>query len=175
MLALSFSVGRRGDLAREAHDREDLLRDARGLSPRVELLVESSGVDITLFAGFRGASASLYFGQDAAFHFNNRGELRRAYLADELIKADGGRLVAMRRERSATESALVSRLLTPAKQQALLAELQGRLAGLTAALAAGEFRVVGQVPAEGNAVERLRGWLTDRQGAMIVARSPRVG
>ena len=85
-------------MARDAHDREDLLRDARGLSPRVQLEVELSAGPAELFAGFRGESLSLYFGQDLAFHFNDRGELRRAFAVDELLKADGGRLVAMRRE-----------------------------------------------------------------------------
>lgn len=163
-------------MARDAHDREDLLRDARGLSPRVELTVEpAEGPSFTLFAGFRGASASLYFGQDEVYHFNDRGELRRAYLADQLLKAEGGRLVAMHRERSATEVSLVSRPLTADEQWALLAELERRLAELAATLTADEFRVIGQAPEGGDAVERLRLWLADRQGVMVVARSPRVG
>ena len=163
-------------MARDAHDREDFLRDARGLSPRAELYVEpSEGEPYTLLAGFRGASASLYFGQDYAAHFNGRGELRRAYLADELIKADDGRLVAMHRERSAAEVALVSRPVTLADQVAIIAELEGRLAKLAATFMAGEFRVVGQVTENGDAVERLRQWLANRHGAIVVARRPHVG
>lgn len=163
-------------MARDAHDREDFLRDARGLSPRAELAIEPSGrTPYTLLAGFRGTSASLYFGLDYAVHFNDRGELRRAYLADELIKADDGRLVALHRERSAAVVTLVSRPLDGAEEQALLADLEGRFTELAASLTAGEFRVVGDVPAEGDAVERLRRWLADRQQSIVVARSPRVG
>ena len=163
-------------MARDAHDREDLLRDAKGLSPRVELTVEpAAGPSITLFAGFRVAAASLYFGQDEVYHFNDRGELRRAYLADELLKADAGRLVAMRRERSDAEVALVCRPMASTEQQLLLAELAGRLAALGATLAAGDYRTVGQEPADGDAVEQLRGWLRDRQVPLVVANSPHVG
>ena len=141
----------------------------------MELVVELSSVKATLFVGFRGESASLYFGQDAAFHFNDRGELRRAYLHDRLLKAEHGRLVAMRRERSATEVSLVSQVLGEAEEQSLLTDLERRLAELAAALAANAFRIVGQIPAKGNAVERLRQWLAARVGAIVVASAPNVG
>jgi len=162
-------------LARDAHDREDLLRDARGLSPRVQLEVELSAGPAELFAGFRGESLSLYFGQDLVFHFNDRGQLRRAFVAGLLLKSDGGRLVAMRRERTDAEVSLLSRSLEEDEERTLLADLERRLRELAEALAADLFRVVGEAPAAGNAMPRLRTWLADRRSPIELAASPHVG
>ncbi|MBA4106126.1 MAG: hypothetical protein C0485_10230 [Pirellula sp.] len=162
-------------MARDAHDREDLLRDARGLSPRVQLEVTTANGVSELFAGFRGESLSLYFGQDLVFHFNDGGQLRRAYVADQLLKADQGRLIAMRRDRSPTEVSLVSRLLEPGSERSLLVDLEGRLRELADAFAGEAYHVVGEVPADGGAVDRLRAWLTARRGPIELAASPRVG
>jgi hypothetical protein len=162
-------------LARDAHDREDLLRDARGLSPRVELEVALADDSVELFVGFRGESLSLYFGQDLVFHFNDRGQLRRAFIADQLLKADRGRLIAMRRERTAAETSLVSRPLTDDNERTLVVDLEVRFRQLAAALAAGSYRVVGEVPADGGAVARLQAWLAGQRGPIELAASPHVG
>lgn len=162
-------------MARDAHDREDLLRDARGLSPRVQLEVELSAGPAELFAGFRGESLSLYFGQDLVFHFNDRGQLRRAFVADLLLKSDGRRLVAMRRERSETEVSLVSRPLEPGAERSLLVDLERRLRELADAFAGESYHVVGEVPADGGAVDRLRAWLAARRGPIELAALPHVG
>jgi hypothetical protein len=161
-------------VARDAHDREDLLRDARALSPRVELVVGHGSEAFTLFAGFRGKSLSLYFGQDRVYHFNDRGELRRAYLDDVLLKAEQGRLVAMRRERSASEVALVSRELSVEEAAALVEELACRLRGLGEILAAGAYELVGEEPSGSGAIERLVGWLRAGGDEIQIATSPRV-
>ena len=162
-------------LARDAHDREDLLRDARGLSPRVELEVALAGDSVELFAGFRGESLSLYFGQDPVFHFNERGQLRRAYIDDELLKADRGRLIAMRRERTEAETSLVSRPLAEDETRTLLVDLGQRLYELAAAVAAVDYKVVGEVPDDGSAMTRLQAWLTGRRGPIELAAAPHVG
>jgi hypothetical protein len=162
-------------LARDAHDREDLLRDARGLSPRIQLEVELSAGLAELFAGFRGESLSLYFSQDLVFHFNDRSELRRTFVADELLKAECGRLVTMRRDRSQGKSLLVSRALGDVESQSLLSDLELRLRELAESLIANRYRVVGEVPANGGVVGRLRDWLSARSGPIVVAASPHVG
>ena len=162
-------------LARDAHDREDLLRDARGLSPRVELEVALAGENVELFAGFRGESLSLYFGQDLVFHFNDRGQLRRAYVSDQLLKAEQGHLVAIRRERTEAETALVSRPLTDDEERTLLVDLERRLLELASAVATGDYRVIGEVPADGSAMNRLQAWWAGRRGPIELAASPHVG
>ena len=51
-------------MAREIHEREDLLRDARALVPRALLRVKLAGAESEVFIGLRGKSLSLYFGDD---------------------------------------------------------------------------------------------------------------
>ncbi|MBL9164186.1 MAG: hypothetical protein JNL18_15765 [Planctomycetaceae bacterium] len=160
-------------MTRNAHDREDLLRDARGLSPRMQLEITSPPGPRELFAGFRGESLSLYFGQALVFHFNGRGQLRRAFVADLLLKADDGRLAAMRRERTHDETRLVCQSLTEVQERTLLADLEHRLLELDEAIAAGEYRLVGEVPADGGAMSRLEAWLNSR-GRIELADSPHV-
>jgi hypothetical protein len=55
-----------------------------------------------------------------------------------------------------------------------MAKLSQRLGALAAAMAASEFAVIGQEPADGDAVPRLTKWLS-RHGQPAVAASPRVG
>lgn len=148
-------------MARITKDREDLLLEATALVPRIMLRMTVLDQSCEVFAGFRGQSLSLYFGSTPVYHFNSAGELRRAFLDDQLIKADAGRLVSSVRQRSATEVALVSTPLTDDAVAQLSAELTSRLAELLHNLDRGRFELVGQVPANGHIVDRLRAWLAD--------------
>jgi hypothetical protein len=160
-------------MSRSESDREDLLREATALVERAELRV--SGELEPIVAGFRrGGSASFYFGADPVYQFNSAGELRRAYVAGRLLKAEQGQLVALVRERTAGSVALIRSELSPGQQDELLREARCRLQSLATALAAGEFQLLGQVPAEGNVVARLGKWLQERQGEIAVARLPNV-
>jgi hypothetical protein len=160
-------------VAREVHRREDLLREARALNPRVMLRVELDGQSIEVFAGFRGEALSVYFGEDPVYHFNSAGKLRRAFVGERLIKAERGRLVTLDPMRTATETALVREEASVVVERDLLRGMSRWLAGLREALAAGSFDVVGQEPADGDALPRLAAWLAEpREPA--VASSPRV-
>ena len=88
-------------MAREHHAREDLLHDAHALVPRILVRIADGQASVDVLAGFRGESLSLYFGDDPAYHFNAAGELRRAFVAERLVKAERGRLVTLQRRRSA--------------------------------------------------------------------------
>lgn len=161
-------------MAREVHQREDLLRDATALVPRVVLRVDVGGREIELFAGFRGDSLSLYFGDDPVYHFNDRGELRRAYVDDRLIKAEQGRLVALERKRCAKETVLQRQDGGEQLDQRLLAQLSRNLMALATEMTANRIEVVGQIPADGAATTRLIAWLAQHPEPTIAA-SPRVG
>jgi hypothetical protein len=160
-------------MSRAESDREDLLREATALVLRAELLV--AGQPEPVVAGFRrGGSASFYFGADPVYQFNAAGELRRAYVAGRLLKAEQGNLVALNRERTSGALELVRTELSPAEQAELLQRAQSRLRSLETALAAGEFELLGQVPAEEDVVARLGKWLQDRPDEIAVARLPNV-
>jgi hypothetical protein len=161
-------------MARDTHEREDLLRDAIALVPRVMLRVKLGGRNVDVFAGFRGESLSLYFGDDPVYHFNDRGELRRAFVDGRLIKAENGRLVSLERKRGDTETVLERQVGGEEADRSLLAELSPMLDELAAEMSAGRVEVIGQIPDDGNAAARLGAWLTQHTKPTIAA-SPHVG
>ena len=107
-------------------------------------LADSTATEV--FAGFRGSCLSVYFGSSPVYHFNASRELRRAYADDRLVKAEKGRLVALRRVQSTSRSELLRTTWDEARMESFLAQLHERLATLSEALANGAFEVVGQEP-----------------------------
>jgi hypothetical protein len=161
-------------MARQSQEREDLLRDARALMPRILLRMELDGQRVDVLAGFRGEALSLYFGDDPVFHFNASGELRRAFVDDQLIKAEDGRLVALTPRRSEVRTEFVATALDRRVEQRLLKEIDARLRRLSASLIARRFEIAGQEPSECDALARLLRRLADSD-ELKIARSPRVG
>src|SRR5687767_10093010 len=132
-------------MARRESDREDLLREATALVERAEVSIR--GHEEPIVAGFRrDGSASFYFGGDPVYQFNTACELRRAYIGGLLYKAERGRLVALRRERSETEVVLHRTEIPDDESAALLDGLQNRLTRLHNALLEGTFELIGQAP-----------------------------
>ena len=159
-------------MAREEHDREDLLREATALVERVQLSVP--GFDEEVFAGFRrDGSASFYFGQDRAFHFTSDGKLRRVFRDGLLYKAEHGRLVALRRNRTASEVELLRQELSDAESAVVLDEFKLRAAELADSLSRATYRTVGQVPEHVDLVGRVRVWLSDHTARIAIADSAR--
>lgn len=158
-------------MARHERDREDLLAEATALVERVELCV--AGAWPQLVAGFRrDGCLSLYFGAAPAYHFNTRGELRRAYAGGRLYAARQGRLAALTRQRSPGQVALVEHRLNAAEQEAFLSEAASRLELLRRALEAASYSVLRQVPAEGRVADRLHAWLEKLPQRLAVAAAP---
>lgn len=161
-------------MARQESDREDMLREAVGLVRRVEFRVAGESEPVT--AGFRRNGAlSLYFGADPVWQFNTAGELRRGYVAGKLLKADGGGLVEMTRERMADVTQLLSRELAEEETRAVLSAAAQCIDPLREALAAGRYEIVGQVPAGEDIVGELLAALQMLPAMPVVAASPRVG
>ena len=159
-------------MSRQVHQREDLLREAVALVPRIQLALADG---TTLFAGFRGDAVSLYFNDDPVYHFNGRNQLRRAYVAERILKAERGAIVQMVRRESAEATTLVSRELDAAETAQVVNDLALRCAALDANLKAEQFSVIGQVPEGGDAVARIRHWLDAffQSEEITVAGSPR--
>lgn len=146
------------DMAREEQDREDLLREATGLSQRVELDVQDEPEPVVI--GFRDSgSISFYFGAEPVFQFTSDDRLRRAYANGLLYKAERGKLVSLRRVRTSEATVLERHELTDEETVSFLDAMKERLTQLQAHLLAERFTVVGQVPEDGavvpQAVERL--------------------
>lgn len=148
-------------MARHAQDREDLLRDAKALVPRVQLRLPILGKVCDVFAGFRTGAASLYFDFDPVYQFNSAGELRRAFVDDCIVKAVAGRLKVWKTQRTPTEVTMQSHFMAPEEVEKLRGDLVARIHELQAGIERNKFELVGQVPAESNAVEQLLAWLLE--------------
>jgi hypothetical protein len=161
-------------MARDEQPREDLLAEATALVPRARLRV-ADWPDPVVVGFRRDGGASFYFGDEPAFHFNSRGELRRAYAAGRLYKAERGQLVALDRRRTAGAVELVRHELSPGQRDAFLKDLQSRLERLRAALAAGSYALEGQVPEDADVAGRALQWLASCGASTSIARTPRAG
>jgi hypothetical protein len=158
-------------MARQEQDREDLLREATALVERIELRVD--GFPEPIVAGFRrSGEGSVYFGADPVFQFNVAGELRRAYMDGRLVKAERGQLVFLRRERAEGQSFLVREAVGAAAGAAKLRAVADQLRLLQERLSTRQFQLVGQVPAEGDVLSRLRQWLAGLPQPLRVAAAP---
>ncbi len=159
-------------MARDRHDREDLLAEAKALVERIAL--RSAGFDAEIVVGFRSDhSASFYFGQDRVYQFTSDGRLRRAFVGQLLYKAEQGRLVALQREPSAEAVLMIRRDLDAAEQAGFLGAMQADLETLHHALAKQHYEVIGQQPADGDLPARICCWLDEFDGRFEIADSPR--
>lgn len=88
-------------MAKQSHDREDLLRDGTAMPIRGRTMIGETEV----FLGFRSdGQFSLYWDQDPVFQFDPLQQLRRVYIDGQRLKAEQGRLVAMTKQSSERSS-----------------------------------------------------------------------
>lgn len=131
-------------MAREEHAREDLMAEATGLLPRLEL--QLPGELEPVVAGWKSNGwLSVYFGESPVYHFDGAGGLRRAFRNGRLYRLEARSLCELERHRSEGASALMRRRLSDEEQAEFLAELRHRLAGLAEALASGAATVLREV------------------------------
>lgn len=160
-------------MARQEHDREDLLAEAKALVERIHL--QAAGLKEAVTVGFRrDHSASFYFGAQHVYQFNSAGSLRRAFVGDLLYKAEGGKLVSLRRERGPDLVTLLRHDLGPAETVLFFDTMRGYFDALHHALAKQQFTVMGQVPEGADQVARVCCWLDEFGGRTRIAASPRV-
>lgn len=163
-------------MALESHDRENLLRDATAYVSRVQLIFASSRSFDEVFVGFHSTDAvSFYFDQDPVYHFNKSGMLRRAYVDDQLFKAERGQLVALKRQRNDREATLVRHPLSSGKQTTFCQSVATQLAEFQASLNNGEHHIDGMITerSEQDIVARVMSYL-QQLGDIVVAQSSRV-
>ncbi len=161
-------------LARREDDREDLLAEATALVRRAEFLMHDLAEPVVI--GFRrNGAASIYFGQDEAFHFDTNGRLRRAFFDDQLYKADRGRLASLERRRTADEVQLRRHDLTDDETAQFLDHMQRRLTAVKQAVAAVEVRWLRAVPEGAVAQDMVVEWLGELPDRIEIAQSARVG
>lgn len=158
-------------MAREHHDRENLLGDAVAFTRRIEFRTQRGE---ELFFGLRpNGAASVYLDQDPVYHFNSAGELRRAFVSDALLKAERGQLVTMRRQRPGGEVQLISRAMTSDDATTLLEQIRSSLQAVFNELQEERLQRVGQVPDGVDVRREVVEWLADLLGRELrIADSP---
>ncbi len=160
-------------MARQESYREDLLREATALVERVELSIP--GFAEPIVCGFRrDGSVSLFFGADPVFQFNTALQLRRAFVGGRIHKVEKGCLIALTKERTAQEVALIRQELTHEEAEALLTTMQSYLSRLQAALEADQFVVAGEVPPEADVCGRILRWLAALPARIEIAKQSNV-
>jgi hypothetical protein len=144
-------------MARAEDQREDLLRDAAAFGERIAWRT-IDGREV--FMGFRKSGGlSIYLDQDPVYHFTSDVQLRRAFVDDRLLKAEGRKLVEMRRQRPGGEVQLVSRALDAEATCEFLHAMQTALQTLSDDLEQRRLQLVGQIPVDAAIEERCREWL----------------
>jgi hypothetical protein len=161
-------------MARREEDKEDLMREATALVRRVEVLRPSH--EGACVIGFRrDGAASVFFGADPVFQFNQAGELRRAFSRGRLVKADHGRLVWLERVRTKTEVQLRRRDFTGQEERDFLAQARLRLDELRQELASGSARASQQVPPGEDVLTDVLRWLAALPKTLAIAARPHAG
>jgi len=160
-------------MARHESDREDIMREAIALVERAEFHLAGESEPV-IFGLRREGASSLFFGQDPVFHFNSRNELRRAYVGGDLIKAEQGRAIRLRRVRTQSEVQLQRSALTPVEGNALIDLLQSRLVALRTGIDMGGLQVVAVHPPEADMIDRLQTWLATLPERIVLADRPNV-
>ncbi|MBI2479263.1 MAG: hypothetical protein HYV60_11705 [Planctomycetia bacterium] len=160
-------------MARQEHDREDLMREATALVRRVEL--QLPGLADSWVVGFRrGGQASIFVGADPVFQFNTVGELRRGFWNGRLVKAESRQLVYLERRRTDAEVQFVRQEFTDAQMTEFLRLASNTLDTLRRALRRGDLEILKQVPADRHVVSELKVWLNSLPEPLAVASIPNV-
>ena len=161
-------------MARKEQAREDILREATALIERIE--VELPGYSDPIVVGFRSdGSASVFVGPDPVFQFNSKQELRRAFVAGKLIKAERGQLISLEKHRTAKQVKMLRTKLDAASSVALLSDAAEHLQVLGEHLRDGTCEVRRQVPDSVDVASRVRDWLDCISTPITVAARPHVG
>ncbi|TWT97518.1 hypothetical protein [Neorhodopirellula pilleata] len=161
-------------MAKREADREDLFAEGVNLPQRGRLTGPNSQQWII---GWRCEDAmSLFVEQDPVFHFNTRGELRRAYVEGRKLAAEDGRLCELvRSDDTSSKLSLFRQILDPSQTNQVqvaikqsLAEIRdhwfGEDIGLEViGLSADDFR------------DKFFKWLAAHPGPYPIAKSPAVG
>ena len=162
-------------MARREQDREDLMREAVRLVPRGRWRLPAGAPCSEVVLGLRSDALSIYFDADPVYHFNQEGELRRAYVGGQLWKARRGQIVLLRRDRRPDRVELRSCALSQPESAEAAKRVGRELAWLLEALEQGEAVCEAVVPQSASAQEQLIEALRRVASGCRIAASPHVG
>lgn len=159
-------------MAKDAHDREDLLREATAYVKRMEFRVPD--VEQVLFCGFRDNGAwSLYWGQDQVVQFNQSGAMRRAFWQGRVLASFRHRLHRLHRHRSA-RAKLSREPLSDEEQTLFLQMWEHRLKDLQTTLTGRRHDIIGCIPEDVDVSQSTLEWLIAHAMPLQLAMHPGV-
>lgn len=143
-------------MARQEHDREDLIAEAKALRTRVEL--RAAGMEEPIVVGVRDTGwLSVYFGDDPVYHFDEQGGLRRAFVGGQLLRSHGSTLARLVRSRTGSiRSELIRTDLTPEELSAFVAHQCAQIGWLCELIDGGKVQTLRQVSVENAPLVTLR-------------------
>ena len=152
--------------------REDLMREATALASRLSIRFPQESEP--WIVGFRtGGAASFFFGEALVAQFNERNEWRRGFADGVLLKANNGKVISLTRERSETETNMLSLEWSASESMAYFDRCQTGMDRIRNALQSSSAIVEAEIP-PGEVASRVLDWLEGFKG-FCVADSPRVG
>ena len=156
---------------RMVQDREDLLTEAVALIRRVEFL--SPTFKAVSVAGFReNGSFSLYIGAGTVYQFNDQAEFRRGFLNGEILKAEDGKIIALKK---LTNGPGFQSIIWPDyTMAAFLQQVRTHLFSLKADWSVGNLDVLRQVPSDQGVMEEVVEWVTRLPLTLMIAQQPNV-
>ena len=157
-------------MARQEHDREDLLAEATALVERVEIS-DSQRPHPVVLGVRRDGCFSAYCTPDFAVHLNTRHEIRRLYVHGRLLKAENGQLIELTRHRADGQVQLIRREVSRGEQDALLLLFARYMISLEMGLK-NDHPTLRAVPSDLPAHQRIRTWLDALPSLLVVADSP---
>lgn len=162
-------------MAKDAHDREDLLREATAYDLRLE--VNLDGFADTIFVGIRNPGAcSVYVGQDKVFQFNTQQQLRRAFWRELMLGAYQHQLYWLKRSESPDERVRMTRVpVNSAELNEFLLDVETTLRQLKESLLSSACEIVGQLPEETDVVGDVVAWLARWDLPVSLAQHPGIG
>jgi len=121
-------------MSRQSAHREDLMAEVITLTPRVALHIPEF-TDVIVAGRRTDGRWSIFFGGDPVYHFDDRGRLRRAFVADRLYRSQGTTLARLTREESAEQTVLLRHDLNSAEllefQHRVISELRRLLIAIS--------------------------------------------
>lgn len=163
-------------MAKQTHDREDLLRDGTAMPIRGRMVID--GVEVVI--GFRpSGQLSLYWAQDPVFQFDDRQHLRRAFVDGCRLKAEAGRLVRLVRapdskHHSVDRLRLTGEVLSAAEERRILEGAEDCLQQISRCIGRSfessrelSLNCVGVTDVE--FIERVSSWLAKAESPIPVA------
>ena len=159
-------------MAKDSHDREDLMREATGYVRRVEFTIAER--EEPVFCGFRECGAfSLYWKQADVLQFNVDGELRRAFWKNQMLACYKHKLHWL--QKSEGRIRLGRTPLSDEESQEFLSVASSWMDEVRHIVKSQLIADVNEFPVNANVVVQVAEWLSEHDAKLNLSMHPGLG